>query len=129
MKSFTLLKSLIIGLCLMVIIPFTVSGQEVKHYTSFSVEGAYYLPDMLPTLKALRENAQTGGHSVYGVDGSASAYVYDADADGNIESGSDKVWAFFGLRRGGRASYALEITNPDQPSLMWSVNAATPGMS
>ena len=96
---------------------------------SITENWAYYLPDMLPTLKALRENAQTGGHSEYGVDGSVSAYVYDADADGNIESGSDKVWAFFGLRRGGRAYYALDITNPDQPSLMWSVNAATPGMS
>jgi type IV pilus assembly protein PilY1 len=89
---------------------------------------SYYLPDMLPTLRELRTNAQTGGHSVYGVDGAATAYVFDQDADGNIESGADKVWVFFGLRRGGRAYYALDISDPDSPELMWTVSSQSPGM-
>ena len=90
---------------------------------------AYYLPDMLPTLQELRTNAQTGGHTVYGVDGAAAAYVFDQDADGNIEPVTDKVWVFFGLRRGGRAYYALDISNPDAPALMWSLSSESPGMS
>ena len=90
---------------------------------------SYYLPDMLPTLRELRTNAQTGGHTVYGVDGAATAYVFDEDADGNIEPGTDKVWVFFGLRRGGRAYYALDISDPDSPELMWSVSSQSPGMS
>ena len=90
---------------------------------------SYYLPDMLPTLRDLRTNAQTGGHTVYGVDGAATAYVFDQDADGNIEPDTDKVWVFFGLRRGGRAYYALDISNPDSPELMWSVSSQSPGMS
>ena len=90
---------------------------------------SYYLPDMLPTLKELRSNPQTGGHTVYGIDGAAAAYVLDEDADGNIEPATDKVWVFFGLRRGGRAYYALDISDPDSPVLMWSVTSASPGMS
>ena len=90
---------------------------------------SYYLPDMLPTLRELRTNAQTGGHTVYGVDGAATAYVFDEDADGNIEPGTDKVWVFFGLRRGGRAYYALDISDPDSPELMWSLSSQSPGMS
>lgn len=90
---------------------------------------AYYLPEMLPTLRELRLNAQTGGHTVYGVDGAVSALLMDADADGNIERPSDKVWAFFGLRRGGRAYFALDISDPDAPKRMWSVSHTDPGMS
>lgn len=90
---------------------------------------AYYLPEMLPTLRELRLNAQTGGHTVYGVDGAVSAWVMDADADGNIERPDDKVWAFFGLRRGGRAYFALDISDPDAPKKMWSVSHTDPGMS
>jgi type IV pilus assembly protein PilY1 len=89
---------------------------------------AYYLPEMLPTLRELRLNAQTGGHTVYGVDGAVSAWVMDADADGNIERPDDKVWAFFGLRRGGRAYFALDISDPDTPKRMWSVDHTDPGM-
>ena len=90
---------------------------------------SYYLPDMLPTLAELRTNAQTGGHTVYGVDGAVTAYVFDEDADGNIDSGTDKVWVFFGLRRGGRAYYALDISDPDSPEFMWSLSSQSPGMS
>ena len=90
---------------------------------------AYYLPEMLPTLRELRLNAQTGGHTVYGVDGAVSAWVMDDDADGNIETPTDKVWAFFGLRRGGRAYFGLDISNPDAPQKMWSVSHTDPGMS
>ena len=89
---------------------------------------AYYLPEMLPILRELRLNAQTGGHTVYGVDGAVSAWVMDADADGNIERPNDKVWAFFGLRRGGRAYFALDISDPDAPKRMWSVDHTDPGM-
>jgi type IV pilus assembly protein PilY1 len=97
--------------------------------TNIDESWSYYLPEMLPTLRELRANAQTGGHTVYGVDGAATAYVFDEDADGNIEPGTDNVWVFFGLRRGGRAYYALDISDPDSPELMWSVNSQSPGMS
>lgn len=77
----------------------------------------------------LRQNPQTGGHSVYGVDGPPVAWVVDQDADGNIEAAQgDKVWVFFGLRRGGRAYYGMDLSDPDQPRLMWVKSAQDPGM-
>ncbi len=78
----------------------------------------------------LRSNPRTGGHSVYGVDGSPVAFVDDSNGDGEIDAaGGERVWVFFGLRRGGRAYYALDLSNPDEPSLMWTRTAADSGMS
>ena len=55
---------------------------------------------------------------VYGVDGPITVYFDDKNEDG-IVNNDDRVWAFFGLRRGGSSYYGLDITNPNSPSLMW----------
>ena len=34
-----------------------------------------------------------------------------------------------GLRRGGNYYYALDVTHPDSPTLMWSISPSTPGYS
>ncbi|MGR8919699.1 MAG: pilus assembly protein [Gammaproteobacteria bacterium] len=70
--------------------------------------------------------AQTGTpvHPI-SFDGSPVVYALDNDFDGNIESADgDKVWAFVGMRRGGKSYYALDLTNPDAPKFMWSINKA-----
>jgi type IV pilus assembly protein PilY1 len=70
----------------------------------------------------LKENPATKPHP-YGVDGAPSAYVLDANNDSKIlKASGDKVWAFFGLRRGGRSYYALDVTTPDSPTFMWSID-------
>jgi type IV pilus assembly protein PilY1 len=49
------------------------------------------------------------------------AYTNDANLDGTIESGDD-VWIYFGLRRGGKAYYALDASNPGAtPSMKWKI--------
>jgi type IV pilus assembly protein PilY1 len=70
--------------------------------------------------KTLRNNA-TGAKHPYTLDGAPVAYIQDVDFDGNIEAG-DKVWLFVGLRRGGKAYYALDISNPEMPRLMWTID-------
>jgi type IV pilus assembly protein PilY1 len=41
--------------------------------------------------------------------------------DGIIDaSKGDAVWAFAGMRRGGKNYYGLDITNPNQPKRLWS---------
>ncbi|MBW8184373.1 pilus assembly protein [Shewanella nanhaiensis] len=79
--------------------------------------------ELLPNLKTLRANVPTGVHSVYGVDGSPVAYTKTND------SGIEKAWLFFGMRRGGSSYYAIDISDPDNPSFMWKVDASSPGMS
>ncbi|HKY89903.1 MAG TPA: hypothetical protein VJM11_02650 [Nevskiaceae bacterium] len=64
----------------------------------------------------------------YGVDGAPTVLLQDRDttggvADGKIESSNthDKAIAYFTLRRGGAGVYALDIVNPDSPSLLWRI--------
>ncbi|MFY8283555.1 PilC/PilY family type IV pilus protein [Pseudoalteromonas sp. SSMSWG5] len=67
-------------------------------------------------IKPLRDNKKDT--KVYGVDGPISVFFDDKNNDGVVQS-SDRVWAFFGLRRGGNEYYALNITNPNSPRVMW----------
>lgn len=70
----------------------------------------------------------SGGGYPYGVDGSPAAHVLDRDRDGSIEpEEGDRVWVFFGLRRGGSAYYALDISDPDQPRQLWQLSPSSPG--
>ena len=74
---------------------------------------------LLPLNKTLRPNA-TGVEHTYGVDGAPVTYVDDQNGDGTI-NGSDHVYLFFGLRRGGDAYYGLDVTDPLAPKLMWTI--------
>ena len=56
----------------------------------------------------------------YGIDGTVRILRIDRDRDGPIDSSKgDRVFLFFGLRRGGSAYYAFDVTNPTEPKLMW----------
>ncbi|SIQ60748.1 type IV pilus assembly protein PilY1 [Shewanella morhuae] len=80
--------------------------------------------ELLPNVPILRENLP-GGHYVYGMDASPVAYV-KSSIDGTKPS---DVWVFAGMRRGGSSYYALNVTSPDTPSLMWAINPETLGFS
>jgi type IV pilus assembly protein PilY1 len=64
----------------------------------------------------------------YGVDGAPVAYVLDGNGDGKIDTNAhspypnDQVLLFFGMRRGGRHYYAMDITDPDNPTMLWDIN-------
>lgn len=77
--------------------------------------------------KALQENLESSVH-LYGVDSSPTVLVNEKVKDGYIQSSQgDKVWLFTGLRGGGKAYYALDISNPDSPSLMWQLDQNSAG--
>jgi type IV pilus assembly protein PilY1 len=75
----------------------------------------------------------------YGVDGRPVALVIDNDSDGNIETGDDdKVHVYVGLRRGGKAYYALDVSNPNastngvavsSPELLWKITDSDTGFA
>ncbi|MCL1123049.1 pilus assembly protein [Shewanella surugensis] len=90
---------------------------------SVSESWAFMPYELLPNLVDLRVNVPTGVHSVYGLDSPPIAYV---------ETGSDgveKAWVFFGMRRGGKSYYALDITLPDSPKMMWKISSDSSGMT
>jgi len=78
----------------------------------------------LANVKTLRDNLPASD-KVYGIDGSVVAHVVDGNQDGVIDSTNDKVWIFFGLRRGGSSYYGLDITDPNTPKLLWEIEANT----
>lgn len=86
------------------------SGDTVNESWAFMPSSLYKIID------PLRKNTQ--GIKKYGVDGPITIYFDDANRDG-VVNGSDRVWAFFGMRRGGTNYYGIDITAPDAPKLMW----------
>ncbi|MEO5331046.1 MAG: PilC/PilY family type IV pilus protein [Magnetococcus sp. YQC-5] len=77
-------------------------------------------------LKRLRNNdpiISSSNKKPYFADGPISAYVYDSNNNGQISvDEGDKVYLYFGMRRGGRMLYALDITTPDAPRFLWKKN-------
>lgn len=72
----------------------------------------------------------TAGTPVHpiGLDGSPVVLQKDQNFDGTIDaSDGDFVWLFIGQRRGGKAYYALDITDPDAPRFMWKIDKDTTG--
>lgn len=74
-------------------------------------EWIVYLPEFLGRQKTLMDNFND--LHTYGVDGSPSVLTIDHDNDGVIDPTAvlaDKVYAYIGMRRGGRDIYAFDIT-------------------
>jgi len=88
---------------------------------------AFMPKEFFKNIKPLRENYSTA-EKVYGIDGNITSHIQDINGDGVI-NGSDKVWLFFGLRRGGTSYYALDISDPNSPSKLWHIDASSTGFS
>ena len=78
----------------------------------------FLVEEAFPQLAALMANG--AGEQIYVADGSPVIQFNDGNQNGIVD-GTDTVWLFFGLRRGGRAYYALDITNIDAPRFMWKI--------
>jgi type IV pilus assembly protein PilY1 len=81
-------------------------------------------PDFLDDqLTLYRNDSSPDKH--YGIDGSLRIQTYLVNDDGVIDSGSgERVYLFFGMRRGGDFYYGIDITNPDSPQFMWRLDGA-----
>jgi type IV pilus assembly protein PilY1 len=81
-----------------------------------------YLPQrFLGRLGALHEPARTG-HRHAGIDGDLRVLTLDLDADRRIDlSRGERALVLFGLRRGGRAYYAVDVSDPEAPRLAWTL--------
>ncbi len=81
--------------------------------------------ELLPNLQSLIKN-QSGADKSYGLDGNVVAWIDDKNGDGII-SGSDKVRLYVGMRRGGDKIYALDVTNRNDPQLLWMIDGGIAG--
>ena len=87
-----------------------------------------FIPEeLLTNLRDLYINNATPFKN-YGIDGNLTVQRLDLNNNGVIEAG-DKVYLYFGLRRGGSSYYALDVTLPNNPQLMWIHDSGTlPGL-
>ena len=84
--------------------------------------------EVIPILDRLRINAAGIPVHPTGSDGSPAIFTTDVNFDGNIvKSDGDIAYAYFGLRRGGKSYYALDVSDPDAPSLLWTLSKGAPG--
>jgi type IV pilus assembly protein PilY1 len=88
---------------------------------------AFMPNELVGNLHAQSQDANTGGH-IYGIDGPVTVWRQDLNADGIINN-SDKVTLYFGMRRGGSAYYAMDVTDPMNPQLLWKIDKNTAGFS
>ncbi len=91
--------------------------------SNYGTEIFGFMPnDVMLNNKGLRADAS--GDNIYGVDGELVALVDDQDGNGTI-AGTDTVYLYSGLRRGGRSYYALDVSSPDNdtvvPNLLWKI--------
>ena len=107
--------------------------------TTGEEEWIVYLPEFLGIQNGLRVNAN-GSHA-YGVDGTPSVLTIDNNNDGIIDPDppeNDRMYLYIGMRRGGSAIYAFDITPTTKltssstvtgvhPKLMWRIDNTTTG--
>jgi type IV pilus assembly protein PilY1 len=96
--------------------------------------GGFIPEEFFPDLRRLRNNEpkiSSFNKKPYFADGTIGIYTLDGNNDGKIEPGAsgDKAWLFMSMRRGGRFIYALDVTDPLDPKLLWQITEATPGFS
>ncbi|MBU1330578.1 MAG: pilus assembly protein PilY [Gammaproteobacteria bacterium] len=96
------------------------------------VEQFAFMPStLLPNIKRLRANAAIGTNThMYGMDNTVVVWANDANKNGVITNNGtaengEFVYAYATMGRGGRDIYALDITNPTSPSLLWQINGGS----
>jgi type IV pilus assembly protein PilY1 len=91
---------------------------------------AFYPRAVMGSVKTLYDNDAADSHP-YMVDGAPASLTLDFNGDGTINAigGTDKVYLYFGLRRGGRTLYGMDITDPDTPKMVWRIDESTTGFA
>lgn len=78
-------------------------------------------PELLGRLADLYRNPSVARRS-YGLDADVRVLKFDINQDGVVDAAAgDRVWLFFGMRRGGRHLYALDVTDRNRPRLKWNL--------
>ncbi|GJL83063.1 MAG: type IV pili system adhesin PilY [marine bacterium B5-7] len=91
---------------------------------------SYIPPQTLKNLKTVYENADSDDIS-YGLDGNMDLWINDVDNDGNILGDNDltetgeHVYLYFNQRRGGRNVFAVDVSQPNAPKYLWTLEGSS----
>ena len=81
---------------------------------------AFIPAELFEHLPRLYENNATADR-FYGIDGNLRAVKVDKDGNGIVEPlEGDRVYLYYGMRRGGDTVFAMDVTDKQNPILMWA---------
>lgn len=88
---------------------------------------AFIPNELLGQLGGLLDNVpQNPVRKAYGLDGPLTYWIKNDDGDGIVEAGNgERLFVYFGMRRGGRNYYALDLTHRSDPRLAWTIRGGT----
>ncbi|MDT8451240.1 MAG: PilC/PilY family type IV pilus protein [Gammaproteobacteria bacterium] len=93
--------------------------------TVTGVENFTFVPqEMLPKLQNIFDDTGVNGKA-YGLDGNVVSWINDADRNGTISGADEHVYLYFGMRRGGRFLYSMDVTDRNNPKLRWVLEGGT----
>lgn len=85
---------------------------------------AFMPKQLLQHIDVLFRNSSEDAHP-YGLDGPIMVWRKDNNGNGKISyQDGDRVYLYFGMRRGGESYFALDVTQPDQPKLLWTISSS-----
>ncbi len=88
-----------------------------------------FMPQLLLKNIDVQYRNQSSDKHLSGVDAEITSWINDVNHNGQWDTG-EKVVLFFGLRRGGKAYYALDVSDPTKdPTLLWKIDASMPDFS
>ncbi len=89
------------------------------------IEVFSFIPhDLLPNLRHMTKNEPMDPKKVYGLDGQLTYWISGDDGNGIVDDG-EKLMLYFGMRRGGRNFYALDVTDRANPKLKWEIKGGS----
>lgn len=91
---------------------------------------AFIAPEFLDSSRLTRLMMNSPNNHVPAVfpnDGNNKDYYFDGSIGFYQNANNSKVWIFPTMRRGGRMIYALDVINPDSPTLKWAVGCPNLG--
>ena len=102
----------------------TTSGDELWSFIT---------PEHFGALKRLYDHdpkISSDNTKPYYIDGSPTFWTSSTVNDGKIDyTRGDKAYLYLTMRRGGRFIYALDVSNPDDPKLLWKHSDAEAGFT
>ncbi len=113
-----------------------VQGGKLANATTGDELWGFVPQEFFGKLKRLRDNTPkiwttstpTNPRRDYFVDGPIGVYQYDANDDGTLDyNDGDKVYIYPSMRRGGRLLYALDVSDPTNPKLLWKKDNTSTG--
>ena len=94
----------------------TANGDGVEQW-------AFIATEHVAGLKRLRDHTpiiSTANRKPYFIDGSPTVYTNDVNGNGElVAADGDKAYLYLTMRRGGRFIYALDVSTPTAPRMLW----------